>query len=174
MDDKSIKKRPHRNRSHCVSIRMNDAEYEELQKKVKESGQSVQSFIINAICDGTIATPEEVQEMLHISRQLEEATRQFRGVATNLNQQTHDLNLFCSILQDKKPDVEKMQRLRKSIPTPEDLQAVASGCLKYRREIESLWQSLRQYMGRQKVMPDSETQSNTSSEMTKSKKATWM
>ena len=49
-----------RKRNHTVTIRMNKAEYELLQSKVKESGRTQQEVVIKAIADLKIASTEEV------------------------------------------------------------------------------------------------------------------
>ena len=45
-----------RKRNHTVTIRMNKAEYELLQSKVKESGRTQQEVVIKAIADLKIAS----------------------------------------------------------------------------------------------------------------------
>ena len=52
-----------RKRNHTVTIRMNKAEYELLQSKVKESGRTQQEVVIKAIADLKIASAEEVEEL---------------------------------------------------------------------------------------------------------------
>ena len=52
-----------RKRNHTVTIRMNKAEYELLQSKVKESGRTQQEVVIKAIADLKIATAEEIEEL---------------------------------------------------------------------------------------------------------------
>ena len=45
-----------RKRNHTVTIRMNKAEYDLLQSKVKESGRTQQEVVIKAIADLKIAS----------------------------------------------------------------------------------------------------------------------
>ena len=52
-----------RKRNYTVTIRMNKAEYELLQSKVKESGRTQQEVVIKAIADLKIASAEEVEEL---------------------------------------------------------------------------------------------------------------
>ena len=52
-----------RKRNHTVTIRMNKAEYELLQSKIKESGRTQQEVVIKAIADLKIASTEEVEEL---------------------------------------------------------------------------------------------------------------
>ncbi|MCR4839206.1 MAG: hypothetical protein K5897_09805 [Eubacterium sp.] len=44
-----IKKSPNRKRNKPVTIRMNEKEYDELKRKVKDSGLNQQAFVIKAI-----------------------------------------------------------------------------------------------------------------------------
>ena len=53
-----------RKRNHTVTIRMNKAEYDLLQSKVKESGRTQQEVVIKAIADLKIVSAEEVGIML--------------------------------------------------------------------------------------------------------------
>ena len=52
-----------RKRNYTVTIRMNKAEYDLLQNKVKESGQTQQAVVLHAIADLKIASAEEVEEL---------------------------------------------------------------------------------------------------------------
>jgi hypothetical protein len=52
-----------RKRNYTVTIRMNKAEYDLLQSKVKESGQTQQAVVLHAIADLKIASAEEVEEL---------------------------------------------------------------------------------------------------------------
>ena len=52
-----------RKRNYTVTIRMNKAEYDLLQNKVKESGQTQQAVVIHAIAGLKIASAEEVGEL---------------------------------------------------------------------------------------------------------------
>lgn len=52
-----------RKRNYTVTIRMNKAEYDLLQNKVKESGQTQQAVVIHAIAGLKIASAEEVEEL---------------------------------------------------------------------------------------------------------------
>ena len=56
-----------RKRNHTVTIRMNKAEYELLQSKIKESGRTQQEVVIKAIADLKIASTEEVEELKRFS-----------------------------------------------------------------------------------------------------------
>ena len=75
-----------RKRNYTVTIRMNKAEYNLLQSKVKESGQTQQTVVLHAVADLKIASTEEVEELKKLNQMLAEMLSQLRGVATNINQ----------------------------------------------------------------------------------------
>lgn len=52
-----------RKRNHTVTIRMNDSEYEEFNKKVEQSGQTKQSYLLNTVLGAMILLAEEIQEL---------------------------------------------------------------------------------------------------------------
>lgn len=158
---------PKRTRAHNVCIRMNDAEYEQFLQKVKDSGQTQQSFVLNAISNTTIATPETVNELRLMNQNFEEASKLFRGTATNLNQIAHNTNLLVDILQDEHPDETRVDSLAATMPDQAFIEQLAKYVLKYRKDIEAIWRSLRQSTNTQKLMRVSETSSNTSSGTTK-------
>ena len=75
-----------RKRNHTVTIRMNKAEYELLQSKVKESGRTQQEVVIKAIADLKIASTEEVEELKRLNQLFADILSQLRGATTNINQ----------------------------------------------------------------------------------------
>ena len=81
-----------RKRNYTVTIRMNKAEYDLLQNKVKESGQTQQAVVIHAIAGLKIASAEEVEELKTLNQILAEILSQLRGAATNLNQIARKMN----------------------------------------------------------------------------------
>ena len=81
-----------RKRNYTVTIRMNKAEYDLLQSKVKESGQTQQAVVLHAIADLKIESAEEVEELKKLNQMLAETLSQLRGAATNINQITRKLN----------------------------------------------------------------------------------
>ena len=82
-----------RKRNHTVTIRMNKAEYELLQSKVKESGRTQQEVVIKAIADLKIASTAEVEELKRLNQMFADIISQLRGATTNIN-------LILSILVD--------------------------------------------------------------------------
>lgn len=145
--------KPNRTRTHNVCIRMNDEEYQLLQQRLNDSGQTQQSYIVNAVTDSTIASAEEIQELRHLGKQLEESSKLFRISATNLNQVARNSNLLIEILQDENPDMLKVNNLLESLPDQVFIEGVADDAREYRKEVEAIWQSLRQFVARQKVTP---------------------
>ena len=75
-----------RKRNHTVTIRMNKAEYDLLQNKVKESGRTQQEVVIKAIADLKIASAEEVEELKRLNQMFADILCQLRGATTNINQ----------------------------------------------------------------------------------------
>ena len=74
-----------RKRNHTVTIRMNKAEYELLQSKVKESGRTQQEVVIKAIADLKIASTEEVEELKRLNQLFADILSQLRGATTNIS-----------------------------------------------------------------------------------------
>ena len=75
-----------RKRNHTVTIRMNKAEYDLLQSKVKESGRTQQEVVIKAIADLKIVSAEEVEELKRLNQMFADILCQLRGATTNINQ----------------------------------------------------------------------------------------
>ena len=82
-----------RKRNYTITIRMNKAEYELLQNKVKESGQTQQAVVIHAIAGLKIVSVEEVEELKRLNQMLAEILSQLRGATTNLNQIARKMNM---------------------------------------------------------------------------------
>lgn len=112
---------------------MNDAEYEMLKTRVKESGLTQQSFIINAIKGSVIASADEIDILMDLSRTLADLVRQLRGLSTNVNQIAHVANDF------------------KVIPTIHELLQIHDEITRFRKESEKIWQSIRSSINQQKL-----------------------
>ncbi len=69
-----------------MKFRMNQEEYERLQEKVTASGQTQQSFIINALARVIIAPREEIDVLKNINKNFDDLLRQIRGMETYVNQ----------------------------------------------------------------------------------------
>ena len=123
-----------RKRNYTVTIRMNKAEYDLLQNKVKESGQTQQAVVIHAIAGLKIASEEEVEELKKLNLKLAEMLSQLRGVATNINQIARKMNAGGFI------------------PREDILRYLNQNILNYRKESEKIWQSIRQLISGQILM----------------------
>ena len=123
-----------RKRNYTVTIRMNKAEYNLLQSKVKESGQNQQTVVLHAVADLKIASTEEVEELKKLNQMLAEILSQLRGVATNLNQIARKLNTDGVM-----PIEEVLYYLNRNI-------------LNYRKESEKIWQPIRRLISGQILM----------------------
>ena len=123
-----------RKRNYTVTIRMNKAEYDLLQSKVKESGQTQQAVVLHAIADLKIESAEEVEELKKLNLMLAEMLSQLRGVATNINQIARKMNAGGFI-----PREDNLHHLNQNIRN-------------YRKESEKIWQSIRQLISGQILM----------------------
>ena len=122
-----------RNRSNCVSIRYSDEEYKVLQEKIKESGQTKSAYIINATLNGKVSSADDVQEMKEQSKLLLDIDKQLRGMGTNLNQMAHVANG------------------KGIIPSADKLIEIERGVVAVKKEVDDIWQSTRQSIGRQNL-----------------------
>ena len=120
-----------RKRNYTVTIRMNKAEYNLLQSKVKESGQNQQTVVLHAVADLKIASTEEVEELKKLNQMLAEILSQLRGAATNLNQIARKLNTDGVM-----PIEEVLYYLNRNI-------------LNYRKESEKIWLLIRRLISGQ-------------------------
>ncbi len=123
-----------RKREYQVKFRMNKEEYERLQENVIASGQTQQSFIINALAGVIIAPREEIDVLKNINKNFDDLLRQIRGMATNVNQMAHIAN-GTGVLQ--------------TIDTLEDIEDQ----IKYfKKECEEIWQLIRRLISQQNHM----------------------
>ena len=123
-----------RKRNHTVTIRMNKAEYELLQSKVKESGRTQQEVVIKAVADLKIASTEEVEELKRLNQMFADILSQLRGVATNINQIARKMNAGGFI------------------PREDILHYLNQNILNYRKESEKIWQPIRRLISGQILM----------------------
>ena len=114
-----------RRRNKAITIRMNDAEYGDMQNKVKESGLTQQSYIISAIRGSSITSAKELEVIKDISQNFADQNKQLRGLATNINQMAHVANL---------------QGL---LPTVEKLDEISDKILEFRKEDDKRWRLIR-------------------------------
>ena len=120
-----------RKRNHAITIRMSDEEYKFFQGRLSQTGQTQQSYILNAIRGVTIVSAEEVKELQKVNKGFADMMRQLRGLATNVNQMAHVANGIGEL-----PVVTALEKFGKSIE-------------KFRKEEEKRWQSIRQLISQQ-------------------------
>ena len=120
-----------RKRNHAITIRMSDEEYKFFQGRLSQTGQTQQSYILNAIRGATIVSAEEVKELQKLNKGFADMMRQLRGLATNVNQMAHVANGIGEL-----PVVAALEKFGKSIE-------------KFRKEEEHRWQSIRQLISQQ-------------------------
>ena len=131
-----------RRRNKNVSVRMTEDEYTALMMRVAESGQTQQSFILNAILGAKISGREEVKELKKLNEQFADANRQLRGMATNINQMAHVANGYGQI-----PQQSQLEQLHQELQ-------------EFRKECDVTWRLIRQSISLQKVMEPCGTASN--------------
>ena len=64
-----------RNRSHNVMVRMDDEEYNQFCTNVKESGQTKQAYVTNAVLHVPVMPKEELEEVQKISQLMADEKR---------------------------------------------------------------------------------------------------
>ena len=121
-----------RKRNRTISIRVSDQEYEVILNRVKATGQTQQSFILNAIAGATISTAEDKEHLKEINLQLADLVRQFKGIAININQIAYRANVYGEL-----PTVQKLDTYKEQNE-------------KLRREAENVWQLIRQLISQQR------------------------
>lgn len=126
-----------RHRSHVVRVRMSDAEYEDFLHDVAESGQTVQSFVLNAVMTGVIPDAELIHKISEMSQMMADQCKQLRGMATNINQMAYNSNL---------------EKLTGDWQAEERLQDMQIQVDEMRKECMDLWQLLRQLMAQNRLM----------------------
>lgn len=123
-----------RKRDIQVKFRMNKEEYKKLQNKIGESGQTQQSFIVNALAGVVIAPREEIEVLKEINKSFAELVRQIKGMAVNINQMAHVANGTGAL------------------PIVYELEELANEMEQYRTGSEIIWQSIRQLISQQNHM----------------------
>ena len=122
-----------RKRNRSVTIRMNETEYADFQSKVTESGLTQQAYVINAVRGATITPSDQIAVLKEISKTFADQERQFRGLATNVNQMAHVANG------------------QGYVPSAQELGNIAAQLGIYRKESEDIWQSIRSSINQQKA-----------------------
>lgn len=127
----SSKSDQNRHRPHMIRVRMSDEEYENFNQKLAESGQTMQSYVLNAIQSGVIPDSNLIHSVSDLSRIMETQYKQLRGMATNLNQMAYNSNL---------------EKLTGDYQAETRLQDMQRQVEEMRKESMDLWRSLRRLM----------------------------
>ena len=115
-----------RKRNRAITIRLSEDEFERLQDKVKQSGQTLQKYVLEATLKGKITSADEVTEMREKNKMLADIDKQLRGMGTNLNQMAHVANGYGEI------------------PTAEKLVQIAAQVSQIKKEVSEQWLLTRQ------------------------------
>ena len=121
-----------RKRDKSITVRMTKEEYNRLQEKLIQTGQTQQAFVVNAIDGAMITTPAMALELKKINVSMAELLKQLRGMATNINQLAYKANGYMEL-----PTVEKLEQIDDEIG-------------EFREEASSIWQLIRQFLSRQR------------------------
>ena len=124
-----------RRRNRAIPIRLSDYEYEDIMRRIDESGLTIQTYLINAARGATITPSDEIAELKEISKTFADHEKQLRGLATNINQMAHVANGFGVL------------------PTETELERMSDQINNYRKESESIWQLIRSLIVRQPRTP---------------------
>ena len=114
-----------RRRNRAITIRLNDYEYEDIMRRIDESGLTIQAYLINAARGATITPSDEIAELKEISKTFADHEKQLRGLATNINQMAHVANGYGQL------------------PTESELERMSAQINEYRKRSESIWQLIR-------------------------------
>lgn len=121
-----------RKRDKSITVRMTKEEYNRLQEKLDQTGQTQQAFVVNAIDGAMITTPAMALELKKINVTMAELLKQLRGMATNINQLAYKANGYMEL-----PTVAKLEQIDDEIGG-------------FREEASSIWQLIRQFLSRQR------------------------
>ena len=120
-----------RKRNHTVTIRMNEKEYALLKQQINASGQTQQAVILAAIENVDLMSAEVKEELNVLNQRLGETNRLLRGATTNINQIAHHMNAGGFY------------------PRADALNSLSENISGYRKECETIWQSIRQLISGQ-------------------------
>jgi len=157
----------HRLRNQQIVVRFTKKEWEILQEKRKASRQTLQAYALNALLHSRISTASEVQEIQIIGQHFGSANKQLQGACSNLNQLAKGLNKLNRILEMQTVNQQQLLSLVGLMPTQSELTTYMLTIQNWRKEMDAPWQSLRQFLARQRPMAGCGTPSNTSSATTK-------
>ena len=126
-----------RKRQNIVYVRMNDEEYEKLQRKLEQTKLTLQSYIINSSLNAKVPTADEVNELKKLNQLFANYNRQLKGMAVNINQMAKKLN--------SNENIEYEQLLK-----------IDSQLLRMKEEVQELWRLIRLQISQARIKLDSE------------------
>lgn len=112
-----------RKRAKEIKFRVNEQEWELLQKKIQEAGISRNEYLIKLITDTPIFPKSDLEQMNQL---LNNQNQQIRGVATNINQ------------------ITKIANSIKATPTVTQLDFIRMDINQMRIELVKLWTVVRE------------------------------
>lgn len=115
-----------RYRNNAFIIRLSDDEASKLNDRLKKTGQTRQSFLINAILHSRISSREEIEELRQQNAVLQDIDNQLRGMAVNINQ------------------VARYANASRALPAEEVLFDILADVQTMRRKVDESWRSTRQ------------------------------
>lgn len=120
-----------RKRNNAVYVRFDDQEYEELLRRVDESGLTIQSYIINSALGAVITTKEDREILCDLTDTFKDMNRQLRGLGTNINQMSRHANRSGAF-----PALRELEEIKEYV----------SGICK---EVNQAWQLIRRLISAQ-------------------------
>ena len=121
-----------RNRKKAIMFRLSEEEYKFLSNKIKESGLTQQSYLLESCLQGKVTSMEELNELKRQGDMLEHLDRQLVGMGTNLNQMAHISNTNGDFRASS------------------ELVRISSEVQDIRKEVHDIWLLIRQSISRQR------------------------
>lgn len=112
-----------RKRNVRVQFWLTQSEYEELMKKVTESGLKRNAFLVRMISQQNIYPAEKLSDL---NLRMDALLVQIRGMATNLNQ------------------ITKIANSRNEVPHPAYLEKLLTGMRNFAAAIQPVWNDIRE------------------------------
>lgn len=118
-----------KSRPKQMTFRLSEKEKEQLQKKIDESGMKSQEYILKAVLNAPIVNNDDLKELIVL----------LKSVSAELGKQGGNLNQVALRLNE-----------RKYIDYSGELNGTLTECRKSYKELQNVWQLLKQYLQRQK------------------------
>jgi hypothetical protein len=125
-----------RKREHRVTTCYTEDEYQLLQTKIANTGQTMQSYMLGSSLGARLTTAETYALFKEEARILADMDQQLRGIGTNLNQLAHKANEVGYNLDEVK------------------LNEIAKLVVHMRDEVHGRWQSIRQSIAARNLMQE--------------------